>query len=314
MLRLALVLTSICISCWSQVSIEPRPRKPQTPLDVPSSLLRVDSSTVVIPVHASTKLGGAVVDLKRENFKLFDNDLEQIINYFAQDDAPVSIGILFDSSGSMQKKMKKAREAVASFIKIANREDEFFLVEFNERPRIAMGFTDDTDDLYRRVGSFRPFGRTSLYDAVAVALKQMKSARYSRKALVVFSDGGDNRSRHTFRSIKGELLESDVQLYAIGIYPSEYDEPARSPEEIRGPDLLKELAEASGGRHFAIENLSELPAISERVGLELRTQYILGYSPSQFERDGRFHRVKVRIENDEPLSVQYRHGYYAPFE
>ena len=313
MLRLICAVSACCFLASGQGSIESHLGFKHPLNDLPASLLRVDSSTVVIPVHATSRLGNSVIDLKREDFQLFDEGHPQDISYFAKDDTPVSIGILFDASGSMQKKMPKAREAVSRFMTMANRSDEFFLVEFNERPKLALPFTDDAGEIEQKVNSVRPVGRTSLYDAIFLALAHMKKAKYGKKALVVFSDGGDNRSRHSFRSIKNLLLESDVQLFAIGIYPSNTEEQAKTSEEIKGPGLLEELTTITGGRHFAVDKIGDLPAVSERVSLEIRSQYVLGYSPKQFERDGRFHRVKVDVSTTD-LSLRYRHGYYAPIE
>jgi len=315
-MMLSRVLSALLFGCLmvrAQVSIEPRMDKTHSS-EASEPAFTVESATVVIPVHASTPTGSSVVDLKREDFAVFDNGLEQTIRYFALDDAPVSVGIVFDASASMRRKMPKAREAVMRFMQMANRDDEFFLVVFHDRPKLALGFTDDVDDIDRQVASQRTFGCTSLYDAVDLALRQMKNARYARKALVVFSDGGDNRSRNSFKSIKNKLLESDSQLYAIGIYPSENEPQAQSQEEIEGPSLLEELAEATGGRHFAVDQIGELPAISERVSLELRSQYILGFCPNRFSKDGRFHRINVKLATSDKLFLQYRRGYYAPRE
>lgn len=310
LLRFAFALLAGGSTIWAQlVSIEPRIDRSRQP-DAPNFV--VESPTVVIPVHASTTYGGAVVDLKREDFKLYDDGLHQTIRTFSFTDAPVSVGIVFDASGSMSRRMTKAREAVAKFMQMANKDDEFFLVVFRDRPKLALPFTDDPEDIQRQVAGVRPSGCTGLYDAVALALRQMNDARHARKALVVFSDGGDNRSRQSFNSIKNQLFESDVQLYAIGIYPSEDEEERQSPEDVRGPELLAHLADGTGGRHFAVTKLDELPAISERVSLELRNQYVLGYIPNRIEKDGRFHKVSVRVDSDTQLFLQYRRGYYAP--
>jgi Ca-activated chloride channel family protein len=286
---------------------------PAPPSSIIEAHLRIDSSLVQIPVHVTTAFGASITNLSRENFQILEDDVEQKVTHFAQDDAPVSVGLLFDASGSMQNKMRKSSEAVASFFKTANPEDEFFLVEFNERPKLAVSFTRDTDEIYRKAAHIRPFGRTSLLDAIHLASEQMKNARHLRKALVILSDGGDNRSRYTPSEIKNMLLESDVQVFSMGIFDP--DGPKRTPEETNGPRLLDELAEQTGGQLYSVDKLDELASISTRIGNELRNQYLVGYSPSNPLRDGKYRHVKVKLiapNGMANLRTYYRHGYYAP--
>jgi len=246
---------------------------------------------------------------------VIEDNVEQRIAYFTKDDAPLSIGLLFDTSGSMRNKVEKASESVAEFFKTANNEDEFFLVEFNDRAKLMIPFTRDSGEIYNHVTNTRPFGRTSLLDGIGVALKQMKKARHSRKAIVIISDGGDNWSWHTARQIRGELLESDVQLYAMGIFDAELSN--KSPAENRhGPALLEELAGQTGGRHYPVGNLNDLPTISAKIGADLRSEYLLGYYPAD-SRDGKYHHVKVNLtlpDNMPPLRANYRRGYFASSE
>jgi VWFA-related protein len=285
-------------------------------INIPRARLRVDSALVLIPVHVTTPAGVSVTNLTKENFQLFEDNVEQKITHFAKDDAPISIGLLFDASGSMHNKMRQASEAAAEFFKTANAEDEFFLVEFNERPKLTVPFTPDSDEIYQRITHTRPFGRTSLLDALHMALLEMKHARNLRKAIVVLSDGGDNRSRYTAHEIKNAMLESDVQVYAMGIF--EHGDPRkRTPEEQNGPHLLDELAEQSGGRLCTVDNLDDLSSISARIGNELRNQYQLGYSSSNDARDGKFRRVKLKLTappETPNLKTYYRQGYHAPAE
>ena len=276
--------------------------------------LRVDASLALIPVYVATASGTPITVLRKEDFRLFEEGVEQEISYFAQDDAALSVGLVFDASGSMKDKKRKAAEAAAAFLKTANARDEFFLVEFDERPTLSVPFTSDADRLYDRIRGTRPFGRTSLFDAIHLAMAQMRTAQNARKAIVILSDGGDNHSRHTFFQIKNELIESDVQLYAMGIYgPAAMTKLA--PEEINGPHLLDDLSGESGGTHFRVDNIADLPEISERLGRELRSQYLLGYSPSNQARDGKYRRVSVHlgtVNQTPPLNVHFRRGYYAP--
>lgn len=277
---------------------------------LPRADLRVDVPLALIPVHVTTELGATVTTLTRENFRVFEDGVEQTITQFASEDAPVSIGLLFDASGSMRNKIRKSAEAAAAFFRTANKDDEFFLVEFNEHPKLAVPFTRDADAIYQHILRTKAIGRTSLLDAIHMALTQMKDAKSLRKAIVIFSDGGDNRSRYTEGEIKTAMREADVQVYSMGIFDPD-DQPKRTPEEKNGPRLLADLAEETGGRHFAIQNLEDLPGVCERIGTELRNQYIIGYAPPDND-DTAFRHVKVTVSaaGMPPLHVYHRQGYY----
>jgi Ca-activated chloride channel homolog len=318
-LSLAVALCICCIGGIQAqsdpvVSVVPRSTQavPANAKSFPEVHLRVDTSLVLVPVQATSRIGTSITDLTDANFRVFEDGVEQKVTYFAKQDAPLSVGLVFDSSGSMTHKIRKSAEAAAAFFKTANTGDEFFLVEFGERPKLMMPFTPDSDEIYRKIVQSRPFGRTSLIDAIHMALIQMKNARHTRKAIVILSDGGDNRSRLTRREIKSALLESDVQMYAMGIF--DRDDPARqTPEEENGPRLLAELAAQTGGRVYPVDNLDDLPSISSTLGNALRNEYLLGYVPSNESRDGKYRQVKVKLTDGTPnLNVSYRHGYYAP--
>ena len=298
-------------SDWAfQATITPRVLARPTP-EAPG-LLRSDSSLVVIPTHVTTDTGFAITSLSKDNFRLSEDGVERPITQFDQDDAPVSIGLLFDRSGSMHDKMQKAADAVTAFFKTANREDEFFLVEFSDRAKLTVPFTPDSAMLFDRISHTKPFGMTSLLDAIHLSLGQMKKAHNSRKALVIISDGGDNWSRHSAREVRNNLIESDVQLYSMGIFDPDYFSKHQA-ETRNGPALLDELARQTGGRNYAVDNLNDLPAISAKIGNELRNEYVLGYY-SNAVRDGKYHRVNVNLTGTgelPPLRTYYRKGYYA---
>jgi Ca-activated chloride channel homolog len=299
---LIIALLACCIS-----------RAQAPPPSLPDLHLRVDTSLVLVPVHATSRMGSPIVDLTEANFQLFEDGVEQKIAYFAKQDAPLSVGLVFDASGSMTNKIRKSADAAAAFFKTANAGDEFFLVEFGERPKLMMPFTRDSDEIYRKLVQSRPFGRTSLIDAIHLALVHMKNARNARKAIVILSDGGDNRSRLTRGEIKGALVESDVQMYAMGIF--DRDAAKHTPEEENGPRLLDELAAQTGGRVYPVDNLNDLESISSTLGNALRNEYLLGYTPSNESRDGKYRRIKVSVVGSAgtpTLNVSYRHGYYAP--
>ncbi|HTS26432.1 MAG TPA: VWA domain-containing protein [Bryobacteraceae bacterium] len=293
------------------LSTDRRARPPG--VEVTPASIRIDAALVLVPTNVTTPAGVPVTNLGQDDFRLFEDNVEQPITVFRQDDAPVSIGLLFDTSGSMHGKMRKACEAAAAFFQTANPQDEFFLVSFGDRPKLAMAFTSDSDQVFRRISGFRPFGRTSLLDAIDLALRQMKTARNSRKALIVVSDGGDNFSRRSAGQIRSALLESDVRLYAMGIFDAQ--EHYRTQEERNGPVLLDDLAAHTGGKNYPVDNLDELPAISVRISRLLRTEYLLGYSPASAARDGKYHRLKVTLavpEGARQFHTTYREGYYAP--
>jgi Ca-activated chloride channel homolog len=301
-----------------QVSIAPRFRAkgPAESSILPHADLRVDVPLVLVPAHVTNRLGVAVTTLSRENFRVFEDNVQQKITYFVKEDAPVSVGLVFDSSASMRNKMRKAWEAASTFLKTANGLDEFFLIEFNERPKLSVAFTRDAGEIFKGIAHARSFGRTSLLDAVQLALAQMKHARNPHKAIVILSDGGDNRSRHTAGEIKTALLESDVQLYAMGIFDTA-EQKKPTPEELNGPSLLDRLAQETGGTAFPVGNVSDLPTISAQIGNELRTQYLLGYSPANGNRDGKYRQLKVSLDPPPempPLQMHHRQGYYAPSE
>ncbi len=292
-------------------------RAPLSPVagNPPAVDIRVDTTLVLIPAHVTTHDGASVTDLSKSNFRVSEDNVEQKITYFARDDAPISIGVLLDTSGSMRNKMHRSSEAAATFLQTANPQDEFFLIEFNDRPKLTVPFTTDPDELYRHVLHAHPFGRTSLLDAVHMASIQMKRARNSRKAILIVSDGGDNRSRFTPRQVQEDVLESDMQTYAIGIFEPDSSRKLTT-EEQRGPDLLEALAEATGGRHYRVDDIDQLPAVAARVSTDLRNQYLLGYTSTNAGRDGKYRQVKVSLDSagTAKLRTYYRRGYYAPLE
>ena len=300
------------------VSITPRPKigPAATPDNVTDRRadIRVDTTLVLIPVSVTDPIGRYVTGLDKENFKLTEDKAEQEISQFSSEDAPMSVGVVFDTSGSMGAKLQRSRQAVAQFLKAANPEDEFFLVQFNDRPELVVGFTPDTEELQNRLTFVESKGRTALLDGVYMAMNQMKKGRNPRKAILIISDGGDNSSRYTESEVKNAVRESDVQIYSIGIFESLAGR-GRTPEEAGGPGLLNQISEQTGGRFFAADNLVDLPDIAAKIGLELRNQYVLGYRPKNKERDGKFRRVQVRLVKTAglpQLRPTHRPGYYAP--
>ncbi|MDX2180774.1 MAG: VWA domain-containing protein [Bryobacteraceae bacterium] len=299
----------------TKATIEPRKSTaPPKPEENRGSNIRVDTNLVLIPVSVTDPLNRFVTGLEKEHFKLFEDKVEQQVTQFASEDAPLSIGLVFDASGSMGQKLQKSRQAAAQFFKTANDEDEFFLVQFNDRPELVVPFTHNTEEIQNRLAFTQAKGRTALLDGVYLAMNQMKKAKNARKAVLILSDGGDNSSRYTESEIKNAVREADVQIYAIGIFEPVHAR-GRTAEELSGPGLLNEMAEQTGGRHFAVENLNELPDIAAKIGIELRNQYVIGYSPTNPQRDGKYRRVTVKLNQPRglpPLRPFWRQGYYAP--
>ena len=286
----------------------------QATLLKPSQVLHVDVELALVNVVVTDPYNRLVTGLDTDNFRVFEDNVEQEITTFSSEDVPISIGVIFDCSGSMSNKLGKAREAAMEFFKTANPEDEFFLVSFNERAELASSFTNSVEDLQSRLMLTSSKGRTALFDAIYLGLSQMRGAHNAKRALLILSDGGDNHSRYQEGDIKRLVKEADTQLYAIGIFdPLEYR--GRTSEELNGPSLLSEITEMTGGRVFAASNLNELPDIATKIGLELRNQYILGYRPSNKAHDGRWRKIKIKLRPPRglpQLSVYSKTGYYAP--
>lgn len=316
-----------CVPLWAQTggAVSPNPnepvavesRKSNAPTGTVESRpvdLRVNKTLVLINVTVTDPLNRFVTGLEKEHFRVFEDKVEQEITQFSSEDAPISIGLVFDTSGSMGPKLQKSRQAASEFFKTANPQDEFFLVQFNDRPDLAVPFTTDTDKIQSALTFTQSRGRTALLDAVYLAMHEMKKARNPRKAVLIISDGGDNSSRYTETEIKSAVREADVQIFAIGIFESAANR-GRTPEEAAGPGLLNELAEQTGGREYAVDNVAELPDIAAKIGIELRNEYILGYTPKNRERDGKYRKVQVKLNQPRglpPLKAYYRLGYYAP--
>lgn len=278
------------------------------------SPIQMDVNMVVVNVTVTDPYDRVVTGLDQGNFQVFDEKVEQYIASFSTEDTPISVGLIIDSSGSMGDKIEKAKEATLQFFKTSNPQDEFMLINFNERPYLVSEFTAKVESLEGRLLFLKSGGKTALLDAIYMGLNQTMRASSTRKALLVLSDGGDNNSRYTERDIKRAVKESDVQIYSVGIFEPLLSR-GRTPEEAGGPGLLAELAEVSGGRMFSVADANELPDITEKISIELRNQYVIGYKPSNLVRDGRWRRIKVKLNPPRglpPLQVYARTGYYAP--
>jgi Ca-activated chloride channel family protein len=273
--------------------------------------LRVDVNLVLVPVTVTDGLNRLVTGLERENFFLYQDGTLQSIKTFSTEDAPVSIGIILDLSGSMTNKVEKAKEAILELMKTSNPQDEYFVITFNDRPELVQDFTNSESEVEQHLLTMKPGHRTALLDAMYFGIVKMKQARYSRRALIVVSDGGDNRSRYTNGEVASLLREADTEIFAMGIF----DKYAPTPEEVHGPELLNDYCEGTGGKMFQVDDLNDLPDIAAKISASLRNQYILGFKPTDDKHDGRWRKLKVKLvpPNGLPaLNVHARNGYYAP--
>src|SRR5258706_7112740 len=279
-----------------------------------SQALNIDVNLALVNVTVTDPYSRIVTGLEPDNFRVFEDNVEQEVVNFSSEDVPISIGVILDLSGSMANKLGKAKEAALQFFKTANPQDEFVLVGFNERAQLLSPFTPNVEDLQSRMLSASAKGKTALLDAIYLGLSQMRGAHSGKRALLIISDGGDNNSRYSEKDIKRFVREADTQLYSIGIFdPFEYR--SRTSEELNGPTLLSETTELTGGREFNVENLNDLPDIAAKIGAELRNQYILGYHPSNKAHDARWRKIKIKLRVPKglpPLSVYAKTGYYAP--
>ena len=303
------------------VHIQPRVEpKPATPDAVKESGFashtrpyKSSVELVLVPVTITDPMNRLVTGLDKENFTVFEGKSQQEIKSFSSEDAPVSLGVIFDMSGSMNSKIERAREAVVEFFKTANPQDEFFMITFADKPEEVSDFTSSIEDIQGKLVYTVPKGRTALLDAIYLGVSKMRHAKFPKKAMLIISDGGDNHSRYTEGEIKSMVKEADVLIYAVGIY----DHYFPTEEEKLGPALLSEVTELTGGRAFTIDNPNDLADVATKIGIELRNQYVLGYRPTNPTRDGKWRKIKVKLlppKGLPPLRVYAKTGYYAPTE
>jgi Ca-activated chloride channel family protein len=273
--------------------------------------IRVSVDLVLVPVTVTDDLNRPQTNLARENFAVYEGDQPQQIRYFSAEDSPISIGLLLDVSGSMQDKIDTERAAVEQFFKNANPEDDYFVITFNNQPHVLSDVTRSTSGIETELGLVRPSGSTALLDAVYLGVSKLRQAQYSRRALVIISDGGDNASRYKLNEIKSIVAESDVMVYAIGIFGTS---PFKTFEEAMGKRWLSAMTDVTGGRTTTVKDLSRLPEECALLSRELRTQYVLGYHPSEAVADGKWHKIKILVTNPsdaERFRSFYRKGYFA---
>jgi Ca-activated chloride channel homolog len=246
---------------------EPRIRPAPELAQTPGKAAQMEVSLVPLNITFTDPIDRLVTGLEKEKFRVFEDGRERGVTTFSGEDLPISIGIIFDTSGSMSDKIDRARQAALQFLKTANPRDEFFMVSFNDRAELTGGFTSSVDELQNRMKFTAAKGQTALLDAIYLGLSQMRRANNAKRALLVISDGGDNHSRYNEKDIHNFLQEADCQLYVMGVF--DINDMQRTDEERYGPTLLSELAEMTGGRLFTVD---DLPDIAAKMGTELRNQ------------------------------------------
>jgi Ca-activated chloride channel homolog len=270
-------------------------------------VFKVDVDMVFVKVSVTDHLNRYVTGLENEHFKVYEDNIEQAVSHFSQEAAPISAGIVFDVSASMKdnNNIRKAKNAITRFLKSGNPVDEYFLITFNNKTKLALSFTDQSSSLENEAAFQRAGGTTALYDAVYRGLDQIKRGAHEKKALIVISDGEDNSSRYTSTEIREFAKEMDVQVYAIG--------------QIgllgTGSSELQRIVNISGGRAFFPNNFNELDYYIDLIHAELRSQYVLGYMPTNRAHNGKWRRIRIKLDAPKGLPkliLHAREGYYAP--
>ena len=282
----------------------------EPPPTAKTQTLKVDVDQVLVNATVSDAQGRMVTGLGREHFQLWEDKVEQKIEYLSAEDMPLSIGLIFDATGSMSDKLSTARDAAATFLKTGNPDDEYFLATFSDRARLVQSFTTDISKLQSRLLFTPAKGLTPLFDAVYLGLDQMKSASNKRRALLLITDGEDNHSRYSFTNIKEFAKERDVQIFGIGIVnPSGELSMGKT-----GRAIIEDLVEITGGRAFFPDSVDELQDICEKIAVELKNQYVLGYHSTNTAKDGKWRKIRLKVNPPKGvsnLSVRGKSGYYA---
>lgn len=311
-------LAMLCLFSIAAASgaVAQTPKPTETPdVDVDPKKIDVKTDLITLTLTVTDLYGRYVSGLTKQAFTIQDDGKEQEITFFSDSDAPASVGILFDVSGSMSgDKIAKARNALSKFINTSHPSDEYFLIAFNRRAQLLLDRTRDGDAVLGKLALVEPKNNTALYDAVYLGLERVSRGSHQKKALLIISDGQDNASRYNFGEVKRLMKESDIVTYAVGILGGN---DSSSQPGLMGQAFLDELTSVTGGRSFYPSGDAELDEIFERIAIELRHQYSIGYTPPNFKPDGKWHKVKVKVKPPRGISrltVRSREGYYAtPF-
>jgi Ca-activated chloride channel homolog len=328
-LRLSLVCLVVLTFVWfaqaqslDDVHVEPRHQSntekavaettpPGFPgLDGNFKPLRVDVDLVLVPVTVIDGMNHPVTALQKQDFRLYEGEKPQEIKYFFENDEPLSIAVLLDVSKSMSDKIDIERQALQDFVNNANPQDEYFEITFSDRPHLVASATNSLEEMQRPLMLAEPAGPTAMLDAIYLAEAQLRTAKYKRRAIVIFSDGGDNVSHHSHREIRGLVRERDVEVYAIGLFQAA---PFGTVEEKLGKMWLSQITDCTGGRTVAIQKREKVPEAAAEISREMRSQYVLGYRPAN-ARDGKWRKIKIRVasaKTKQSLHASYKQGYIS---
>lgn len=305
---LILILLGGTFAAFAQTP-EPTTPEQEEESDEPIS---VKTDLVTLTLTVTDLYGRYVSGLNKNAFTVFDGNEEQEITFFSDVDAPISVGVLFDVSGSMSgEKIGKARKALERFINTSHPSDEYFLIGFNNRAQLLLDRTRDGDAVLQRLTLVQTKGNTALYDACYLGVERVTRGTRQKKAMLIISDGQDNSSRYNFGEVRRLMKEADVTVYAVGIMDGR---DAGSITGMQGQAFLDELTSVTGGKAFYPQTDVEMDEIFERIALELRHQYSVGFTPKDFTPDGKWHKVKVKVKPPRGISrltVRTREGYYA---
>jgi Ca-activated chloride channel family protein len=313
---LIVIAFSIAAFALTAVAQDPSPTPVPTPTGTPEDVgtgpIRVKTDLVTLTLTVTDPYNRYVSGLGKNAFTVNDNGKDQDITFFSDSDAPISVGIVFDISGSMSgEKIRKAQKALQRFISTSHPSDEYFLIAFNSRAQLLMDRTRDGEALVRKLTLVQPKSNTALYDAVYLGVERVTRGSHQKRALMIISDGQDNASRYNFGEVRRLMKESDVTTYAVGILDKG---DIGGPLGMQGQAFLDELTSVTGGKAFYPESDVEMDEIFERIALELRHQYAIGYTPKDFKPDGKWRKVKVKVKPPRGLprlTVRTRDGYYA---
>jgi Ca-activated chloride channel homolog len=285
---------------------------------------RVGADLVLLPVTVVDRNGKTVQGLKARNFTILDNLEPQQIVSFINEDAPCSVGLVLDVSGSMRFTFDGAKEIARAFFRAANPDDEFQLLTVSSEPQAISGFTTDVPALEERIESSQPGGMTALFDTIYLALHHMRKATRPRRALLIVSDGFDNHSRYSQRTLMRAALEADVQVYTIlvangsaagpddtaTLRPILIRKPWEQAQERQGPSSLEVLSAKTGGLFFRVAGQAQAKRAAIQAAQAIRTEYVIGYQSPESGPAGKWHRVRVNLDVPH-LEVHSRSGYYS---
>ncbi len=329
-LSMALIVSVITFTPDTAAQSQSRPRQQPQPTPSPQQVgegevIRVDTELVTLTATVTDARGRYLADLKQSDFTVYEDGVKQELAYFSTGDrVPMSLGILFDTSGSMVDKIEGVEDAVQHFVKSVAPGDEIFLIRFSDNAELVQDFTDDRRRILRAVEDLEPQGSTALYEAVLLGLQKVTSGKHRKRALLLVTDGNDTASGVKFKDVLTLARKSEVIIYALGIGHGEkgsYGHDVlggilgrRDKDEV-DMKVLNGFADATAGRAFYLENAHAggrdlVDEAAAEVANELKQQYTLGYRPTNKRPDGTFHQIKVELA-DKSLHVRTKGGYYA---